>query len=124
AERRADVVRVPEGVRVLRDLAYGSDPRQVVDVYRPVRPTKDAPVIVMVHGGGWRTGDKASARVIENKIERWVPRGIVVVSVDYRLLPVPLEQQRDDVRAAIAFVQRKAAEWGASGDRLVLMGHS
>lgn len=108
----------------LTDLSYGSDPKQRLDVYLPAK-TQDAPVIVMVHGGGWRFGDKSQIPAWRNKVEHWTGQGIVVVSVNYRLLPQthPLEQARDVARA-LAFVQGRAAQWGASAQRLVLMGHS
>jgi len=116
--------RLPAGTRVVRDVAYGSDPRQRFDVYAPAQAS-DAPVIVMVHGGGWRRGDKAMPGVVVNKVAYWVPRGAVVISVDYRMLPdtPPLEQARDVARA-LALAQRRAATWGADPDRFVLMGHS
>ena len=49
---------LPADTRVVRDVAYGSDPRQRFDVYAPPH-AHGAPVLVMVHGGGWRRGDKA-----------------------------------------------------------------
>ena len=65
---------LPAGVRLLRDVAYGSDREQRMDVYLPP-PAKlqaeSAPVILMVHGGAWRVGDKAHRPVIENKVARW-----------------------------------------------------
>jgi acetyl esterase/lipase len=78
-----------------------------------------------VHGGGWRRGDKAMGRVVQSKVERWVPRGFVVVSVNYRMLPDadPVQQARDVARA-IAAVQRQAAQWGGDRRRVILMGHS
>ncbi|MBA85443.1 MAG: esterase [Rhodobacteraceae bacterium] len=108
----------------LMDLPYGSDPKQRLDVYLPAH-RQDAPVIVMVHGGGWRFGDKSQIPAWRNKVEHWTGQGIVVVTVNYRLLPQahPLEQARDVARA-LAYVQRRAAQWGASAQRLVLMGHS
>lgn len=115
---------LPAGTRVVRDVAYGSDPRQRFDAYAPAR-AHNAPVILMVHGGGWRRGDKAMPGVVANKVAYWVPRGVVVISVDYRMLPdtPPLEQARDVARA-LALAQRRAAAWGADPDRFVLMGHS
>lgn len=115
---------LPAGTRVVRDVAYGNDPRQRLDVYAPAG-AHDAPVILMVHGGGWRRGDKAMPGVVANKVAYWVPRGVVVISVDYRMLPdtPPLEQARDVARA-LALAQRRAATWGADPDRFVLMGHS
>lgn len=117
----------PADVNLLNDIAYGAAPQQTLDVYRP----KDAPVgpgvplIVMVHGGAWVTGDKASANVVTHKVEHWVAKGYALVSINYRLVPVagPLEQA-DDVAHALAYVQAHAVEWGADASRLVLMGHS
>lgn len=114
----------PAGVEVERDLAYGSDPAQRLDVYR--KPgSEGAPVLFMVHGGGWRFGDKAMSNVVQNKIQRWVMRGWVLVSVNYRLVPdaYPLEQA-EDVGRALAFAQGRAKQWGADPSRFVLMGHS
>lgn len=115
---------LPAGTRVLRDIAYGTSARQRFDVYLPARPQR-APVIVMVHGGGWAFGDKDHAGLIPNKAAQWLPRGYVLVSVNYRLLPeaAPLEQARDVARA-LATVQRRARDWGADPGRVVLMGHS
>lgn len=116
---------LPADVRAIRDVAYGSDPAERYDVYLPERPLHDAPVIFMVHGGGWTTGDKASARVVGNKLARWVPRGFILVSVDYPLVPqaTPLQQARD-VGLALATAQRMAAGWGGDRARFILMGHS
>ncbi|MDI1301858.1 MAG: alpha/beta hydrolase [bacterium] len=115
---------LPTGVRVLRDIAYGSDPKQTMDVYLPPN-AKAAPVIFMVHGGAWRLGDKASATVVDHKVARWLPQGFVFISVNYRLLPAaaPL-QQAEDVAAALAVAQGKAADWGADRHKFILMGHS
>ena len=123
AQRRAAAPSVA-GAQVLRDVAYGSDPRQRFDVYVP-RRAHDAPVVFMVHGGGWRNGDKAMDNVVDNKVSRWVPRGVIVVSANYRMLPDadPLVQARD-VAAALAAAQRKVATLGGNPDRFVLMGHS
>lgn len=114
----------PAGIEVERDLAYGSDPAQRLDVYR--KPgSQGAPVLFMVHGGGWRFGDKGAANVVKSKILRWVARGWVLVSVNYRLVPdaYPLEQA-EDVGRALAFAQGRAKQWGGDPARFVLMGHS
>jgi arylformamidase len=115
---------LPDGVRVLRDVAYGADPAQRFDVYLPA-DARNAPLIVMVHGGGWADGDKDNPGVAANKVAHWLPRGYALVSVNYRLLPqaAPL-QQAGDVARALARVQALAAGWGADGARTVLMGHS
>ena len=115
---------LPAGVRVLRDVAYGSDPRQRFDVYAPPH-AQHAPVLLLVHGGGWSRGDKAMRNVVQNKVARWVPRGFVVISTNYRMLPdaAPL-QQAQDVAQALALAQRRAAEWGGDRHGFILIGHS
>ncbi len=126
ADRQA---RVPAGVRVVRDVAYGADPNQRFDVYLPAAapnaPKAGAlPVIFFVHGGAWAFGDKAMSRVVEPKVAHWVEQGWVVISTNYRLLPTPVAAQADDVATAIAFAQSRAAQWGADPTRFALMGHS
>ena len=115
---------VTPAVRVVRDVAYGADPKQRFDVYIP-RGVRNAPVVLMVHGGGWRIGDKRSRGVVGNKVERWSRAGIVVISVNYRMLPGtdPIEQARDVARA-LAEAQGRVAEWGGDPGKVVLMGHS
>lgn len=110
-------------LNVLRDVAYGADAAQKMDVYSPHHP-KGAPVIVFVHGGGWRTGDKANPNVITNKVPYWVGKGAIVVSVNYRMLPTDVYSQAADVARAIAFVQKNAASWGGDISRMAVSGHS
>ncbi|WP_319824189.1 alpha/beta hydrolase [Thalassovita sp.] len=108
----------------LQDLPYGPDPRQKLDVYLPT-DTQNAPVIVLVHGGGWRFGDKSNEAVWQDKAAHWTALGVMVVAVNYRLVPqvTPLDQAQDVARA-LAYVQANAAGWGGAGDHVVLMGHS
>lgn len=111
-------------IRRFTDVAYGPSPAQRLDVHAPTT-AKGAPILVLVHGGAWRFGDKANGRVIEAKVAHWVPRGWVVVSVDYRMLPEadPLAQA-EDVGRALAFVAAHAGDWGGDPRRIVAMGHS
>lgn len=109
--------------------SYGPDPLQSLDVYVP--PQKGAghrprPIIVMVHGGAWCVGDKDRAAVTSNKIKRWLPKGFVFVSVNYRMLPdhADVLAQAGDVATAIAYVQAHAAQWGGNASEVIVMGHS
>jgi arylformamidase len=115
---------LPAGASVQRDIAYGTDRLQRMDVYIPDN-SHGASVVFMVHGGAWHAGDKASAGVVENKAARWLGKGMVFVSVNYRMLPKadPLTQA-DDVAMALAKAQSLAATWGADPSRFILMGHS
>lgn len=126
AARNADTDRIalPTGVTLHRDLSYGPDKAQRMDAYVPAG-VQGAPVLFLVHGGGWRHGDKAHAAVVQHKVAHWTARGHVVVSTNYRMLPAadPLQQARDVARA-LAFAQRQAASWGGDAGRFVVMGHS
>lgn len=107
-----------------QDQAYGPDPDQRYDLYLPT-PGGPAPLILMVHGGGWSRGDKEMSRVIDNKLAHWLPRGIALASTNYRMQPKapPLEQARD-VACALAHLQRRAQSLGLDADNVVLIGHS
>jgi arylformamidase len=115
---------LPAGARVTRDIAYGNDPLQRLDVYQPAKANL-APVFIMAHGGGWVRGNKRLWRVVKNKVTHWVAKGYVFVSTNYRLVPAvdPL-QQADDLAKALAFVQSNLRAWGGDPARVVLMGHS
>ncbi|WP_374582712.1 alpha/beta hydrolase [Pseudoduganella sp.] len=122
-ERRA--ARAASEASVLRDIPYGSDPRQRFDVHLPAQQASGAPVIFMVHGGGWRTGGKAETAVVQHKAPYFTGRGYVFISINYRMLPdADPWQQAQDVALALAAAQAKAREWNADPRRFVLMGHS
>jgi len=120
----AEPVALPPGVTLQTDLAYGPDARHRMDVYRPDRPS--GPILLMVHGGGWRHGHKAMPLVIDGKLQHFVARqGWILVSTDYRLAPAARPgQQAQDVARALALVQHMAPAWGGDADAVVLMGHS
>lgn len=126
-QRRDDSGRpviLPAGARELKNVAYGSEREQVLDVYIP-SDASHAPIIFMVHGGGWRRGDKASYNVIQNKINYFLPKGYIFVSTNYRMVPeVGVMAEAADVATALAYVQQHAANWGGDSARLIVMGHS
>lgn len=117
-------VSLPPGARLLRDVSYGSDPQQKFDVYIPAG-ARNAPIIFIVHGGAWMIGDKAYLPVVKAKVGRWLPKGFILVSTNYRMSFQPdVVDQANDVASALAMVQQRAEEWGGDASRLLLMGHS
>jgi acetyl esterase len=62
-----------DGVTVLRDQAYGDDPRQVLDVYRPTARS-GAAVVIFVHGGAYVRGDKDANGEAYGNISIWFAR--------------------------------------------------
>jgi arylsulfatase A-like enzyme/acetyl esterase/lipase len=82
----------------------------------------DRPVMIYVHGGGWRTGDK---RAIQGKADYFTKRGFVFVSVNYRLVPaVDILTQLQDSANAVGWVQKNIAQHGGDPKQLHLIGHS
>lgn len=117
-------VTLPPGARQVQNVAYGSDPAQRLDVYIPAK-AHDAPVILMVHGGGWRRGDKAMPGVVQNKVDYFLPKGYIFISTNYRFVPeVNVLTEADDIAHALAYAQQHATEWGGNPSKFVLMGHS
>jgi acetyl esterase/lipase len=105
-----------------RDVAYGNQESQKLDVYLPKKGVVDAPVMIYVHGGGWQKGDKSA---VGQKAEFFTGRGWVFVSINYRLIPGGEHPKNvQDVAAAIAFVHDHAAEKGGDPDKIFIMGHS
>ncbi len=104
------------------DLAYGSHPRQRLDLVVPA--TKGFPTVIFVHGGSLSTGDKGDEDY--GKVCRAFPAaGIACANVNYRLAadagwPAPAE----DVASAVTWVRAHIAERGGDPDRLFLFGHS
>ncbi|MCP5286159.1 MAG: alpha/beta hydrolase [Burkholderiaceae bacterium] len=117
-------VPMPAGARLIRDVKFGDDPQQTLDVYVPAN-ARGAPILFMVHGGAWMLGDKAYLPVVKAKVQRWLPKGYIVVSTNYRMSRNPkVLDQVDDVARALALTQQQAATWGGDAGRLLVMGHS
>jgi acetyl esterase/lipase len=112
------------GVRlVVRDAAFGPDPRQRLDVYAPVaRSATPRPIIVFFYGGSWNSGTKNGYSFVGRAL---ASRGFVVAIPDYRLVPqVRYPTFLEDNAAAVRWARSHSAEIGGDADRLVLMGHS
>lgn len=115
--------------KVMKDVSYGPLPQQMMDIYMP-RTDSNAndslrPMILMVHGGAWKHGDKAEDSFTDNKVARWVPAGFVFISINYPMLPDhDVAQQLNNVATAIAVAQRMAPQWHGDPGRIILMGHS
>jgi arylformamidase len=108
---------------VKRGIPYANpaQERQVLDVYSP-KGAKDLPVVVWIHGGGWMAGDKSD---VQHKPQAFNDRGLVLVSINYRLLPtVDMGTIIRDVARAVGWVHGHIAEYGGDPNRLFIMGHS
>ncbi len=110
------------GVAVTRDVAYADGPGRTMDIYRPPGAAGQLPLVVFVHGGNWRTGDKDMYPFVALPLAR---RGAVVAVPNYRLYPdVQFPAFLDDTARAVAWAAAHAAAFGADGRRVFLVGHS
>src|SRR5687767_4233845 len=114
---------VPTGGYVrTRDVAYGTLPRQKLDVYRPRGATSLSPLVVFFYGGDWQTGSKRDYRFVTQAL---ASRGFVAVMPDYRLYPEAVFPAFvEDGALAVRWARNHAALIGGDGRRIHLMGHS
>ena len=112
----------PADVAKVKDLAYGNDPEQVLDIYYPAGTGSPLPAIVSVHGGGYVYGDKDLYRFYCMSLAQ---RGFAVVNFSYRLAPkYRFPVQLDDVNAAMRFVCRHAKEYFIDLHNIFFVGDS
>mgnify|MGYP000861744708 CR=1 FL=1 len=105
-------------------MAYGQHRLQELDFYPPANGNRRAPLIVFVHGGGWKRGSKDNADG-NWKAPHYTASGYAYASINYRLVPdATVEQQGADVAAAVRYLIDNAARLGFDPARIVLMGHS
>ncbi len=122
------------GVETRRDVSYRKAEGEVpawdqrltsLDLYLPttiLEKGERRPIIVYVHGGGWRAGDKSR---VDNKPGHYCRAGYIFASVNYRLSPdVKHPTHAEDVAAAVDWIMDNAERLGGDPDRVVLMGHS
>jgi acetyl esterase/lipase len=92
-----------------------------LDLYLP-RAARQLPVMIYIHGGGWKRGDKSS---VGSKVEYFTARGFIFASINYRLVPaVDLLTQLQDSADAIGWIKRNIAQHGGNPKALHLIGHS
>jgi len=109
-------------IRPTRSVLFGSHQRQRVDIYEPEGVVEPLPLILFVHGGGWRTGDN---KYVQGKPAFYNEKGYYFASTGYRLLPDhPVEDQAADIGAALQSLVGQAGSIGFDPSRVVIMGHS
>ncbi len=119
---------LPAGVREYRDVVYSTLPKTPygrrdlhVDIFRP-DDEKIYPALLMIHGGGWNSGDKSLQVPMAQQIAK---NGYVTIPVEYRLIPEAVYPAGlHDVKTAIRWVRAHAAEYGIDPDRIAVSGCS
>jgi acetyl esterase/lipase len=118
----AKTMEVRKELRNELDVPYGKDPKQRMDLYFPAQKASNAPVLIFLHGGGFREGDRKQYGYVA---EPFAQQGIITVVASYRLTPAFAHPaQPDDAKAVVAWVYKNIAKYGGNPNALYLSGHS
>ena len=115
----------PIAASTQQNIAYGADPLQKMDVYLPAGRSAATKVLIMIHGGGWSTGDKSELTVYVDTMKKRLP-DYAIININYRLsinATTTFPTQENDVKAALDYVYSKRNEFQIS-DKYVLLGVS
>ncbi|MEM8954902.1 MAG: alpha/beta hydrolase fold domain-containing protein [Verrucomicrobiota bacterium] len=113
-------------VRILNDLPYANNdnPRQSLDLYLPKKPATDSlPLLVFIHGGGWRAGSKDGAA---RRLAPFLKGGeYAAASINYRLTDeAHWPAQIHDCKAAIRYLRAHSLKHGIDPERIAVWGTS
>jgi acetyl esterase/lipase len=94
----------------------------LLDVYEPRVEPSQRTAVLLVHGGGWRAGDRTQ---LADHAQLLAAEGFTALVCEYRLLgESPFPAALDDVKAAVRWARANAQDLGIDTDRIVLQGHS
>ena len=113
-------------VTVVRDIAYGPDPLNKLDVFTS-GSAGGKKVVFYVHGGGFERGEKRqpNSPFYDNVMLWLTQQGMVGVNINYRLAPKNTwPAAHEDMAAAVRWVQQNIAQYGGDPDRVALWGQS
>lgn len=116
----------PATAQTQLNVAYGTDPKHMMDIYLPAGRTEaSTKVIILIHGGAWATGDKTEFNQYVDTLKKRQP-DYAIFNINYRLATALgnfFPTQENDVKAALDFIITKSSEYKIS-QKIVLLGAS
>lgn len=115
---------LPGGVSAREDIVYATigDIELRLDVYRPETGNGPLPTVILVHGGGWESGERAMERPLARRL---AAAGFVAAPVSYRLGPAGrFPNALHDLKSAVRWLRAHADEFGIDPDALGAVGGS
>ena len=111
-----------DGYSITKDIAYGMEARQHLDIYTPDKPAPGSPVVLFFYGGRWETGSKDDYLFVGQAL---ASKGFTVVIADYRLYPkVYFPTFVEDGAKAIVWTHTHIGEYKGNPGNLFIAGHS
>jgi len=105
-----------------KDVSYGESAEQKLDVYLPALRNDRTRMVIIIHGGGWNSGDKADFNSYVTEFQNRLP-GYAFANINYRLVTETgnyFPTQETDIKSAIEFLINKAADYNISRNFIFL----
>ncbi len=103
-----------------KDVQYGNDEQQKLDIF-PAAADR-APILVDIHGGGWRSGSKNIRSFPASSVTK---AGVMWVPIEYGLAPnYSIHQMVDHVRSAIVWLYHNVSKYGGDPSKIYVSGNS
>ena len=100
------------------DISYGNNTSQTFDLYLPANRTSNTKVLILVHGGGWSSGDKIDMNPIKDLIRQDLPN-YAIANINYRLADSnnePYPMQTEDISSVISYLKNNKSNLIISDD--------
>ncbi len=100
------------------NISYGINSDQVFDLYLPANRNSDTKTLILIHGGGWTSGDKADMNPFKDFIKDQIP-GYAVVNMNYKLadeINQPYPMQIDDITSVVNYLGSNQNDYTISDD--------
>lgn len=111
------------GAKKFYNITYGAHQQQRMDVFLPAKYSAETPIVMIVHGGGWKFGHKEHMKMIQEFLFK---NDIPSINIDYRLLKknIGYEKQVEDISKAILKSNELAETWNLKPSNFILLGES
>lgn len=105
------------------DVAYGGHEKQTFDLWLVPDATEPTPLVLFIHGGGFRSGDKSAAP--PPVVDKYLKAGVAFAAMNYRLSDVgPYPIMMEDSARGLQTIRHRASEWNINPERIACYGGS
>lgn len=123
-EKDTEIDQLPaDKVHKLTNVAYGTDTRNRMDVYLPANRTAETPIVILIHGGAWISGDKSIFTSMQDTL---LARGIASVNMNYRYVSSTVHntQLMEDIDKVVKYCIDNSEYWQTRKSKIIIGGHS